>query len=123
MAGISASTYYEWMKKGEQERVALEEGEKALTLPDTSLPASEDGTPEIELIYPFLEFSEAVKKLEQSREGAHIRNIRKAADNGVWQASAWFLERSHPKKWGKRSQLDVIAENDEPVQFEISYGD
>ena len=23
-------------------------------------------------------------------------NIRKAADNGVWQASAWFLERSYP---------------------------
>ena len=123
MAGISASTYYEWMKKGEQERVALEEGEKALTLPDTSLPASEDGTPEIELIYPFLEFSEAVKKARAEAEGAHIRNIRKAADNGVWQASAWFLERSHPKKWGKRSQLDLVAENDEPVQFEISYGD
>ena len=123
MAGISASTYYEWMKKGEQERVALEEGQKALTLPDTSLPASEDGTPEIELIYPFLEFSEAVKKARAEAEGAHIRNIRKAADNGVWQASAWFLERSHPKKWGKRSQLDLVAENDEPVQFEISYGD
>ena len=123
MAGISASTYYEWMKKGEQERVALEEGEKALTLPDTSLPASEDGTPEIELIYPFLEFSEAVKKARAEAEGAHIKNIRKAADNGVWQASAWFLERSHPKKWGKRSQLDLVAENDEPVQFEISYGD
>ena len=123
MAGISASTYYEWMKKGEQERVALEEGEKALTLPDTSLPASEDGTPEIELIYPFLEFSEAVKKARAEAEGAHIRNIRKAADNGVWQASAWFLERSHPKKWGKRSQLDLVAENDEPVQFEITYGD
>ena len=123
MAGISASTYYEWMKKGELERVALEEGEKARTLPDTSLPASEDGTPEIELVYPFMEFSEAVKKARAEAEGAHIRNIRKAADNGVWQASAWFLERSHPKKWGKRSQLDLVAENDEPVQFEITYGD
>ena len=123
MAGISASTYYEWMKKGELERVALEEGEKALTLPATSLPASEDGTPELELVYPFMEFSEAVKKARAEAEGAHIRNIRKAADNGVWQASAWFLERSHPKKWGKRSQLDLVAENDEPVQFEITYGD
>ena len=123
MAGISASTYYEWMKKGEQERVALESGEDMLSLPDTSLPASEDEAQEIELIYPFLEFSEAVKKARAEAEGAHIRNIRKAADNGVWQASAWFLERSHPKKWGKRSQLDVIADNDEPVQFEISYGD
>ena len=68
MAGISASTYYEWMKKGELERVALEEGEKALTLPDTSLPASEDGTPEIELVYPFMEFSEAVKKARAEAE-------------------------------------------------------
>ena len=83
MAGISASTYYEWMNKGEQERVALEEGEKALTLPDTSLPASEDEAQEIELVYPFLEFSEAVKKARAEAEGAHIRNIRKAADNGV----------------------------------------
>ena len=122
MAGISPSTYYEWMKKGESERVALESGEDMLSLPDTSLPASEDGTPEVELAFPFMEFSEAVKKARAEAEGAHIKNIRKAADNGVWQASAWFLERSHPKKWGKRSQLDLVAENDEPVQFEISYG-
>ena len=123
MAGISPSTYYEWMKKGESERVALESGEDMLALPDTSLPASEDGTPEVEVVFPFMEFSEAVKKARAEAEGAHIKNIRKAADNGVWQASAWFLERSHPKKWGKRSQLDLVAENDEPVQFEISYGD
>ena len=123
MAGISPSTYYEWMKKGESQRVALESGEDMLSLPDTSLPAPEDGTPEVELVFPFMEFSEAVKKARAEAEGAHIRNIRKAADNGVWQASAWFLERSHPKKWGKRSQLDLVAENDEPVQFEITYGD
>ena len=123
MAGISPSTYYEWMKKGESERVALESGEDMLALPDTSLPAPEDGTPEVELVFPFMEFSEAVKKARAEAEGAHIKNIRKAADNGVWQASAWFLERSHPKKWGKRSQLDLVAENDEPVQFEITYGD
>ena len=124
MAGISASTYYEWIKKGEQERVALEEGEKAQALPDTSLPAPEDGTTEIELVYPFLEFSEAVKKARAEAEGAHIRNIRKAADNGVWQASAWFLERSHPKKWGKRNTLELNSGSpDEPIQFDISYGD
>ena len=123
MAGISASTYYEWMKKGDSERIALESGEDALALPEHPLPAPEDDTQEIQVVYRFMEFSEAVKKARAEAEGAHIRNIRKAADNGVWQASAWFLERSHPKKWGKRSQLDVIAENDEPVQFEISYGD
>ena len=123
MAGISPSTYYEWMKKGESERIALDSGEDALALPEHPLPASEEEPSEIEFVYRFMEFSEAVKKARAEAEGAHIRNIRKAADNGVWQASAWFLERSHPKKWGKRSQLDVIAENDEPIQFEISYGE
>ena len=123
MAGISPSTYYEWMKKGDSERIALESGEDALALPEHPLPAPEEEPNEIEVVYRFMEFSEAVKKARAEAEGAHIRNIRKAADNGVWQASAWFLERSHPKKWGKRSQLDVIAENDEPIQFEISYGD
>ena len=123
MAGISPSTYYEWMKKGESERVALESGEDALALPDHPLPAPEEEPSEIEVVYRFMEFSEAVKKARAEAEGAHIRNIRKAADNGVWQASAWFLERSHPKKWGKRSQWDAIAENDEPIQFEISYGE
>jgi hypothetical protein len=123
MAGISPSTYYEWMKKGESERVALESGEDPLALPEHPLPAPEEEASDIEVVYRFMEFSEAVKKARAEAEGAHIRNIRKAADNGVWQASAWFLERSHPKKWGKRSQLDVIADNDEPIQFEISYGD
>ena len=124
MAGISASTYYEWIKKGESERVALESGEDMLALPEHPLPASSEKAQEIELVYPFLEFSEAVKKARAEAEGAHIRNIRKAADNGVWQASAWFLERSHPKKWGKRSQLELQAgQADEPIQFEITYGD
>ena len=60
MAGISASTYYEWIKKGEQERVALESGEDMLSLPEHPLPASLEKAQEIELVYPFLEFSEAV---------------------------------------------------------------
>ena len=116
MAGISASTFYDWMKKGDEGQKALESGTSS------SLPAiQEDG--EVEIVDMYSEFSEAVKKARAEAEGAHIRNIRKAADNGVWQASAWFLERSHPKKWGKRSQLDLVAENDEPVQFEITYGD
>lgn len=125
MAGISPSTYYEWMKKGDEEGKQLESG-KGLPAPanDNSLIAPVDEAQEGEVILPFLEFSEAVKKARAEAEGAHIRNIRKAADNGVWQASAWFLERSFPRKWGKRSQLEIAAgDSDEPIQFEINYGD
>ena len=47
----------------------------------------------------YSEFSEAVKKARAEAEGAHIRNIKESVDNGTWQASAWFLERSFPQKW------------------------
>lgn len=93
MAGISPATYYKWMK------------------------AAEDGDER------FLEFSEAVKKARAESEGAHIMNIRRAADNGVWQASAWFLERSHPKKWGKKNP-DLVDDNDDgPITFVVKYAD
>ena len=76
-----------------------------------------------EIVNLYSEFSEAVKKARAEAEGAHIRNIRRASDNGVWQASAWWLERSFPKKWGKRSSVEIGGEGGEPIKFQISYGD
>lgn len=93
MAGISKSTFYGWLKKAD-------EGDER-----------------------FLEFSDAVKKARAESEGAHIMNIRKAADNGVWQASAWFLERSYPTKWGKKNPDLISEDSDEPVEFLIKYAD
>lgn len=104
MAGIGESTFYKWMKEAR----ALEEGEK------------EPETPNDELL---IELIEAVKKSRAESEGAHIRNIRRASDNGIWQASAWFLERSHPKKWGRRSALELSGEDGKPIEFEIKYAD
>ena len=93
MAGIAKSTYYRWLEK------------------------AEDGLEE------FMDFRDAVQKARAEAEGAHIMNIRKAADNGVWQASAWFLERSHPVKWGKRNPDLINEESDEPIEFTIKYAD
>jgi transposase len=120
MAGISESTYYEWIKRGEKVREEMDT--KMLTAGENtndSLAVVE----EVEIVDLYLEFSEAVKKARAEAEGAHIRNIRRASDNGVWQASAWWLERSFPKKWGKRSSVEIGGENGEPIKFEISYGD
>ena len=115
MAGISTSTFYDWMKKGDEGQKALESGVSS------SLPATQEGS-EVEVVDMFQEFSEAVKKARAEAEGAHLRNIRRAADNGTWQASAWWLERSFPKKWGKRNTLD-ISDGNEEIQFQIEYGD
>jgi transposase len=121
MAGIAPSTYYDWLKKGAEEDSRQDEI-KALGDESSPLPAIIEGS-DIELVYVFSEFSEAVARARAEAEGAHIKNIRRAADNGTWQASAWFLERSFPKKWGKRSTLDIDAQGDEPIKFQISYGD
>ena len=121
MAGISPSTYYDWLKKGAEEDSKQDEI-KALGSAGSPLPAIEEDS-DIELVYIYSEFSEAVARARAEAEGAHIKNIRRAADNGTWQASAWFLERSFPKKWGKRSTLDIDAQGDEPIKFQISYGD
>ena len=115
MAGISTSTYYEWMKKGDEAQKALESGDPS------SLPAVQEDS-EVEVVNMYSEFSDSIKRARAEAEGAHIRNIRKAADNGTWQASAWFLERSFPQKWGKRSTMD-IRDKDEVVQFQIENGD
>jgi hypothetical protein len=104
MAGIAESTFYKWMKEAR----ALEEGEKE----------PENANDEL-----LMELIEAVKKSRAESEGAHIRNIRRASDNGIWQASAWFLERSHPKKWGRRSALELSGEDGKPIEFEIKYAD
>ena len=114
-------TICNWLKKGAEEDAKQEEI-KALTSGDTSLPAIKEDS-DIELVYIYSEFSEAVARARAEAEGAHIKNIRRAADNGTWQASAWFLERSFPKKWGKRSTLDIDAQGDEPIKFQITYGD
>ena len=121
MAGIAPSTYYDWLKKGAEEDSKQDEI-KALGSGESPLPAIKEDS-DIELVYIYSEFSEAVARARAEAEGAHIKNIRRAADNGTWQASAWFLERSFPKKWGKRSTLDIDAQGDEPIKFQITYGD
>ena len=93
MAGIGKTTYYRWLEKAEE---GLEE---------------------------YRDFRDSVQKARAEAEGAHIMNIRKAADNGGWQASAWYLERSHPSKWGKKNPDLISEESDEPVEFTIKYAD
>ena len=71
-AGIAACSFYAWMKKGETQKTGI-----------------------------YVEFRDAVLKAEQEAEAWHVANIRKAASNGSWQASAWWLERVVPDRYGR----------------------
>ena len=76
-AGITPSTYYDWIKRGEA-------GER-----------------------PFSEFSDAVRACEAEAEVAAITVLRDAAQTGEWRAAAHYLERRHPERWGRRERHHV----------------
>lgn len=91
-AGIGSATFYKWM--------ALGDGDTAES--------------------PYKEFREAV---ESARAVAEVRNIgliQQAANNGTWQAAAWYLERTAPNRWGRRSALEVTGAEGGPVRIDVS---
>jgi transposase len=75
-AGISASTFYSWMERGELE---------------------DDGI--------FREFREAIKRAEAEAEVRAV-NVVTGAMPRSWQAAMTFLERKHPDRWGRRSRAE-----------------
>ena len=68
------------------------------------------------------EFWQSIKKAKVEGEIGHLGVITKAADNGVWQASAWFMERSNPEEWGKRERNKLEdGKEDEEIHVVIRY--
>lgn len=45
--------------------------------------------------------SEGMKKAEMERKAKCLDVIHKAANEGSWQAAAWYLERRYPKEYAK----------------------
>lgn len=58
----------------------------------------------IENKYYKSEFSEAIRKANFQRMNFHIANIFKASEKD-WRASAWWLERTNPERFGKKLNL------------------
>lgn len=82
-AGISYTTLFNWLKKGE----ALEE---------------EDGR-------GYFTLTSRINAAIGACEAQHLQVINNAAiEDGTWQASAWLLERRF-KDWNKKSQVEHNA--------------
>jgi hypothetical protein len=75
--GIDPGTYHRWMAKG----------------------AEEDADP----VYG--EFREAIKGARAAVTLRMAGRVLEAADDGSWQAGAWWLERSFPDQYGRRTNL------------------
>lgn len=65
----------------------------------------------------FSAFSAAIKKAESDLELEVIGNIKRAAMQGTWTASAWLAERRWPDSWGRRdAPTEAANENGEGEQ-------
>jgi hypothetical protein len=99
LAGIGRATLFEWLTRGRLADQKAQTGEK---LTDR------------ERLY--LDFTDAV---ETARAEAQLRNvaiIQKAANEGTWQAAAWFLERTNPRKWGRHETVEIGVAEDKPLE-------
>lgn len=96
-AGVSESVYYKWLKMG---RDAMDK---------------EDRTP---LEARCVEFVDAVEKARADAEVRNVHHIQQAAQGGTWQASAWFLERSFPARWGRREKVEHSGPDGGPITLQ-----
>ena len=99
LAGINVGTFYRWMQQGA---------------------VDSDGI--------YFQFREAVEKARAEAEARKLRAIHIAADTGTWQAAAWWLERSFPKRWGRRIEhtvitRDTLVETIERLEAELAVND
>ncbi len=106
--GLPESTFYSWLKRGEEELLRLVKIE------------TETGKTEkpkkTELIY--LEFLEAIKKAEAGAEIAAVLTVKSAFGKN-WQAAMTFLERRCSDRWRRRERHEITGADGKPVQVMI----
>ncbi len=107
-AGIHTATYFRWLERGQAEIDRLEQDETAEADPVET---------------PYREFCDAIKKARAVAVVQAVGLIRKAAVDGTWTAAAWYLERSHPKDWGKTDRLEHTGSEGAPIQLNVSVAD
>lgn len=107
-AGISVAALYKWMDRGRREIARLNNDSTAELNPDEER---------------YVKFVEAVEKARSRAEVQSVALIRKAALDGTWQAAAWFLERSHPRKWGRWERVEHSGPDGGAIQVEAVSAD
>jgi hypothetical protein len=106
-AGITKSTFYSWLDKGTSER--------------DRLIADPTATPDPDLV-DFVDFADAVERAQASSEVRAVAIIQKAAFT-TWQAAAWWLERTRPKRYARVDKAELTGAEGGSVRIEVSTED
>ena len=57
----------------------------------------------------FADFADAIQKAEADAEVRNVAIVTRAAQSGVWQAAAWWLERRFPHDYGRTIQEQHLS--------------
>lgn len=92
-AGISKQTFYNWLKEGRRQK----SGQKR-------------------------DFLDAIERALAECEYQDLKKITQAADEGIWQAAKFRLERRFPQRWGdpNKSNIEVIYSGPEVKENDSS---
>ena len=101
-AGIDYSTFRNWMNRGENALQRQSEGDK-LTKVEKE----------------FVDFVEHIQKAEAEAEARNLMIINKAASDS-WQAAAWYLERKHHDRWGRKDRVQADVNHSGEVKNDVS---
>jgi transposase len=102
-AGITPQGMYKWLNRGNAERSRINDGDE---------PQPKENV--------YVDFVEAVEKARAQSEMRNVGLIQKAAVDGTWQASAWWLERSFPKRWGRSDRVEHTGADGGPLEVQVT---
>jgi hypothetical protein len=97
-AGVSVSTISNWMQRGEDAAERRDGGKR--------VPKSER---------KYLDFFIAIRTARNEVEARNVVTVSRQATND-WRAAAWFLERSFPQRWGKKTAMELSGVDGGPIQ-------
>ncbi len=117
--GVGRTTLLDWRARGEAEvdrldRLSAESGDD-----DAVIDALEPSPSEL----PFVDFYLALVKAEAEAELRAVTVIFQASSahgqyKGQWQSAAWWLERHHPERWGRKDRTEPTQTIDLGLRIE-----
>jgi hypothetical protein len=85
-AGISASTLYRWLERGENETAGI-----------------------------YHDFCDAVRRAEAEAEVHAVATVRRAMSED-WRAAVAYLERRHPTRWRRHTTTEHVGADGGPIR-------
>ena len=101
-AGVSRATLFDWLAKGREAQALLQKDSKMI--PNGQL---------------YADFLDAVESAQARAEVQAVASLRKAGLEH-WQATAWWLERSRPRKYGRLDRTEITGADGAPIAVDLN---